>query len=128
MSEVKKQELLDLLKLKEMGFMQMDLNKFEESTSHENRIIAFSGQGDDKKVFVVGSEKLSNLGFNYKDCLDELLDMKIYQQKINKDKLEIDSEDNMNLLEKYESSLTAKNMIKNRTSSKSKRSVKGLRT
>jgi hypothetical protein len=115
------------LELSEMGFMKMELNDFQLKSCPEDRLVALSGKGDDISIYVMGEEKMEKIGLNYKNCVDELPDMKIYHQRVKGDKIEIDSEDNMNLLEKYESFLTRKNMTENKNTSKTRRSVRGLR-
>lgn len=124
--EAEKRELLTSIKLKEMGFVSMDRAKFENSVAQEDRIIGFSGHNETLKVFVIGKEKLSKMGYSYKDCLDEILDIKFYNQRLGEE-FELDSSSNMDMIEKYESFLTKSKMINDGNKSKNKRSVKGLR-
>ena len=122
-----KEKIVIELELSDMGFMKMELNNFQLKSCSEDRLVALSGKGKDISIYVMGEEKMKKMGLEYKDCIDGLPDMKIIKQKIKKDKIEIDSEDNMDLLEKYESFLTRKMMTENKNTSKTERSVKGLR-
>lgn len=122
-----KDSILLELELAEKGFMKMELKDFQLKSCPEDRLVALSGKGDSVSVYVMGEDKMEKIGLNYKDCVDELPDMKIYHQRVKSDEMELTSEDNMALLEKYETFLTRKNMTENKNTSKTKRSVRGLR-
>lgn len=122
-----KDSVLLELELAEKGFMKMELKDFQLKSCPEDRLVALSGKGDNVSIYVMGEDKMEKIGLNYKDCVDELPDMKIYHQRVKSDEMELTSEDNMALLEKYETFLTRKNMTENKNTSKTKRSVRGLR-
>ncbi len=123
----KKEKALLEIELAEKGFMKMETAEFENSVSPDNRIVAIFGKGRDKELFVIGQEKMDALDVKYKDCVDEFPDMKFYNQRIKRDEFEITPLDNMELLEKHESAMRNKQIVENRNTSKTKRSVRGLR-
>lgn len=123
----KKEKALLEIELNEKGFMKMDLEKFEASTSPDNRVVGILGKGQDKEIFVMGEEKMQAMGVEYKDCVDDFPDLKFYHQRIKADDYELTPEDNMKVLERHESAMRNKQIVENRDTSKTKRSVRGLR-
>lgn len=123
----KKEMALLEIELNEKGFMKMSVDKFENSTSPDNRVVGILGKGLDKEIFVIGQEKMNSMSVIYKDCVDDFPDLKFYNQRIGKDDYEITAIDNMNLLERHESVMRNKQIVENKNTRKTVRSVKGLR-
>ncbi len=111
--------------LKKVGVVLIGKDDFINSTVNEDRVVGFRKVDDDIKVFVIGEEAMEKLELSYKSFLDDFPDVKWYHQKIGEE-LEISSPENTDLLEKYECFLTKKNMVENKNTNKSKRSVRRL--
>lgn len=120
-------DIITTLELKEKGFMDISLLDFEKTEYPDNRVVGFLGKGLDKKVFIMSSDKMKKAGLTYKDCIDDIPEVKFYNQRVDKLEVSITIEQNLKLLEDYESFLTKKDMIENKFTRKTTRSVRGLK-
>lgn len=124
-----KEDMLIKAKLAEKGFMSITEKEFVEKESHDDRIVAIMGKGDERSLFVAGTEMLKESGTTYRTCLDDIPEdnIKFYNQRIPEYELSLDSSHHEELISKHEDKLVREAGIRNKDTRKTKRSVKGLR-
>lgn len=124
-----KDDLLDQIELGEKfqksGIMELKKEDFINSVIFEDRSVGFIGTGDEMRIFCIGQDKMDKTDMSYQSLLDDFPEATWRRQKVG-DNLEIGPEENMDLIEKYESRKT-KEKMKFGQNSKTNRSVKGLR-
>lgn len=119
-----KEKLLVKAKLAEKGFMPVSEDSFIEDLFPDSRVVAIIGKGNEKEIFVVGHEKLEETGSSYKDCLDDIPEIKLYNQRLPSDEMNLTVESSELLLEKHKKIMHSTTKKPN---SKTDRTVRGLR-
>lgn len=115
-----KEKLLVKAKLAEKGFMPISEDSFIEELYPDSRVVAIIGKGAEKEIFVVGHEKLEEMGSSYKDCYDDIPEIKLYNQRLPSDEMNLSIESSELILEKHKKIM---NSISNKPNSKTDRTV-----
>ena len=95
-------------------------DSFVKSQSLENRYVGFL---KDNSIIHIEESELEELGKSYQDIVNEYPDIKFYKQRIGEN-LEISHEDNLNLIEKHEEAMKRQQIIKNKNTSKTTKSIR----
>ena len=117
------EKILYLKELKEKNSMTVD--EYKNKTFTDNQIVGLrEEEGVVVEVVNFSAEELKEEDIKYADVKEQFKNMDFYHQRLTED-LVIDTESNLEVLEKHEETKTRKNMIANRNTRKATNSVKG---
>lgn len=117
------EKILYLKELKEKNSMTVD--EYKNRTFTDNQIVGLrEEEGVVVEVVNFSAEELKEEDIKYADVKEQFENMDFYHQRLTED-LVIDTESNLEILEKHEETKTRKNMIANRNTRKATNSVKG---